>query len=101
MLFVERNFTIHIIAAFTAIAFCLFLNVSDIEFVIVLICIAMVIAFEIINSAIEKLCDIVEPNRSEKIKIIKDMSAAAVLIVAIASFVIGIIIFFPKLVARF
>ena len=98
MLFVERNFNVHIGAAFLAIAFCVFLQVSDIEFLIVIICIATVIAFENINSAIEKLCDLVHPGHSEKIKVIKDLSAAAVLVAALASFIIGIINFVPKLV---
>ena len=101
MLFAERNFTVHVITAFLAVALCVLLNVSDIEFAVVLICIAVVIAFEIINSAIEKLCDFVEPHHNEKIKIFKDMSAAAVLVVALAAFAIGVIIFMPKLILLF
>lgn len=101
MLFAERNFTIHIIAAFLAIAVCIFLNATDTELMIVIICIAVVTGFEVMNSAIEKLCDFVQPGYSKKIKTIKDMAAAAVLIVALAAFVIGIIIFVPKLVELF
>lgn len=98
MFFVERNFTIHIIAAFVAVVLCVFLNVSDIELLIVIICIGLVIGFEVMNSAIEKLCNFVSPEWNENIKIIKDMSAAAVLVVALLSFVIGIVIFVPKIV---
>lgn len=98
MLFVERNFTIHVVAAFLAIALSIFLQISDFELMIVIICIAGVVGFEIMNSAIEKLCDFVHPEHDEKIKVIKDISAAAVLVVALASFISGIIIFIPKLV---
>lgn len=101
MIFVERNFTIHIAAAFLTIAFCVFLQVSHLELITVIICIALVISTEIINSAIEKICDLVHPAQHEKIKVIKDIAAAAVLVTAIAAVVIGMIIFVPKLVLLF
>lgn len=66
MFFVERNFTIHILAALIAVALCFFLHVTNIEFVIVVLCIGAVIAFEVMNSAIEKLCDFAEPNQMKK-----------------------------------
>jgi diacylglycerol kinase len=53
------------------------------------------------NTAMEQLCNIVMPLQHPVIKIIKDMAAAAVLIVSIASAVIGIIIFSPKVLLLF
>ena len=52
---------------------------------------------EMLNSAIEKLCDVVEPNKHTQIKIVKDISAAAVLLASIFSVVVGIIILGPYL----
>lgn len=96
-MFTERNFIIHIVAAVAALLLCIVLQVTTIEFCIVIICIALVAGFEMMNTAIEKLANLVHPGYSEKIKIIKDISAAAVLLAAITSIVIGIIIFLPKL----
>ena len=101
LMFKEKNFTIHIGAAFTAIFLCIFLQVSTIEFLIVVVCIATVISAEIFNSAVEKLCDFVHPEEHEQIKVIKDIAAAAVLMVALASFIVGVVIFVPKLVDLF
>ena len=69
------------------------------EWIIVLICIAMVIGFEMLNTAIETLCNMVQEEYHPLIKIIKDVAAAAVLWVSIISVIIGLIIFLPKLIS--
>lgn len=79
----------------------IFFSISATEWVIILLCFAVVLGFEIINSAIEKLCDLVQPDFNLVIKKVKDMSASAVLLSAIISFIIGCIIFLPKVVALF
>ena len=48
------------------------------DFLLILVVTALVVFAEIVNSAIEALCDFVEERHNEKIKIIKDMAAAAV-----------------------
>lgn len=73
-----------------------FFNLCKVEWMLVILCIAGVISAELFNTAIEKLCDKVEPNYDKKIGLIKDISAGAVLITAIASFFVGLIIFLPK-----
>jgi diacylglycerol kinase (ATP) len=55
-----------------------FVHREWIDFLIVLVATAMVLTAEILNSAIEALCDFVEDRQNEKIKIIKDISAAGV-----------------------
>lgn len=72
-------------------------SISITEWMIILVCFAVVLSFEIINSAIEKLCDLVCPDFNLTIKKVKDMSASAVLLSAIITFVIGCIIFLPKI----
>ncbi len=49
-----------------------------VDFLVILLATAFVVFAEIINSAIEALCDFVEDRHNEKIKVIKDMAAAAV-----------------------
>ncbi len=94
----EQNFKIHIIAAILVIIAGIFFSIDKTEWMIIIIAISIVLSFELINSAIEYLSDFVSPDYNEKIKRIKDTSAAAVLISAIGAFVLGLVIFLPKLI---
>jgi len=94
----DRNGKIHLTITVAVIVASLALQVSAIEWMMVLLCVAMVIGLEMLNSALEKLCDLVEPNYHPTIKVIKDVSAAAVVLAAIISVVIGAIIFLPKII---
>ena len=93
----EKNFKIQFVIALFVTAAGFFFSLSPMEWIIILICFAVVLSFEIINSAIEKLCDLVCPTFNLTIKKVKDMSASAVLFSAIISFIIGCIIFLPKI----
>lgn len=97
----EQNFKIHVAASAGVIAFGFATTISSKEWIAVLICIMGVIALEMINTAIEKLCDKIHPGYDSQVKIIKDVSAGAVLIGAIISVCIGAIIFLPKLLIIF
>jgi len=71
------------------------------EWLAVLICMAGVLASELFNSSIEELADALHPNFSPGIKKTKDMAAAATLVFSFFSFLIGLIIFIPKLCLLF
>lgn len=96
----QWNFKFHLIAACVVIAFGFYFEVSKLEWCVLLLCCALVISLELINTAIELLCDFIEPNKNEKIRIIKDISAAGVLVSAIIAFVIGGIVFVPKVLEK-
>ena len=72
-------------------------SISPYQWLLVLFCIGLVISLEMINSAVEILCDMVTTDFHPKIKIIKDVAAGAVLVASIASLVIGLFIFIPAL----
>ncbi|MEY4126852.1 MAG: diacylglycerol kinase [Flavobacteriales bacterium] len=91
------NFKIQLVFALLALGACFVLKVTRGEWLIVILFIVLVLALETLNSAIELLCDMVSPETHPQIKLIKDMSAAAVLIAAILSIIAGAIIFIPKL----
>ena len=57
----------------------------------------LVISGELFNTAIETVVDMVSPNINEKAKLAKDISAAGVLVLAISAFIIGLLIFIPKI----
>lgn len=92
----ERHAPIHIIMSILAVVFGLILNLKTWEWLAILLCIAMVISLEIINSSIERLTDIVSPQFSESAGIVKDLGAAAVLISSCFAAIVGLIIFVPK-----
>lgn len=93
----EQNFRIHLVCFSLVILAGVYLKVGKTDWVLLLICSAMVMASEVFNTAIEKMADEVNPSYSEKIRIIKDLSAAAVVISAIFAAVSGLIIFYPYL----
>jgi undecaprenol kinase/diacylglycerol kinase (ATP) len=92
----QVNFRIHLVCAAVAIVLGAIVGLSRVEWCVILFCCGLVISLELLNTALEKLCDVVEPNKNEKIRVVKDMSAAAVLFAAITALVIGLIIFIPK-----
>lgn len=92
----EHNVWIHSFATLCTVTTGIILNLSALEWVAIIFAIVLVIAGETFNSAIEKLCDVVQPNRDERIGKIKDMSAGAVLLCAIAAVAVGLLIFVPK-----
>ncbi len=93
----EPNIRIHIIAAIAAIICGWYLDINKNEWLVLILCIGIVFTTEIINTAVENLCDYISPAYHHKIKIIKDLAAAAVLISALMSAVIAGCIFVPKL----
>lgn len=97
----ERNFRLHIVSMSTAIMASWFLNISAIEWCIILICIGAVIALEIVNTAIEHLVNFISPEHHETAGKIKDLAAAAVLVFSIVAFIIAIIIFYPHVYSLF
>lgn len=93
----EHNARIHLAAAIVAIVLGVLFKISVNEWLAVLIVIAMVFALEIVNSAIERMCDHVTPEQNDSIKKIKDLAAVAVFVAAIFAGLVGLIIFLPKL----
>lgn len=97
----ERNLRLHVIVAILVTIISFVLRISITEWLIILIFFAIVIALELINTAIEKLSDVVQPERDDRIRIIKDISAGAVLWAAIIAIIAGFLIFIPKILLLF
>ncbi|KGP90501.1 diacylglycerol kinase [Pontibacillus chungwhensis BH030062] len=93
----ERNFRIHLsVSAIVVLAGLLF-DLAAWEWVAVTTIMAMVIILEMINSVIERIMDFLSPEHHPLVGEIKDISAGAVLVAALASVIIACIIFLPKL----
>ncbi|MDR2928968.1 MAG: diacylglycerol kinase family protein [Cytophagaceae bacterium] len=95
----EHNARIHLVTTVCAVIAGFWFNISSLEWIVIIFAIGFVISFEIVNSSIEQLADFVSPERREKIKSVKDLAAAAVLVAAITAACIGLVIFIPKIIA--
>lgn len=93
----ERNIKIHICAMILVIILGVILKISKIEWIICIILFGLVISAELFNTAIETTVDIAMPEKDPRAKKAKDVSASAVLVLAIAAAIIGLMIFIPKL----
>ena len=93
----EHNARIHLIASTIVIIAGFYVGLNAYEWIAIIFSIGLVITVEIINTAIESIADFICPEKNEKIKNIKDLAAAAVLISAIIAVCIGLIVFLPKL----
>ncbi len=95
----EHNARIHLFATVFVIVAGFIFDISIDEWIAVVFAIGLVIAMEIVNSAIEGITDFVSPDFHEKIKIIKDLAASAVLVSAITATIVGLIVFVPHIIA--
>ena len=91
------NLKIHLIVSVVVISLGFFFKIRRLEWVALLIMISLVISLELINSAMENMVDLVTKERNSMAGKIKDIAAAAVLVVAVISVVVGILIFAPHL----
>lgn len=91
----ERNFQIEVFALMINLFMIVFLKLNQIDAVLILICCFAVLSAEILNTAIEKICDIIQPQYDVRIKFIKDISAGAVLILTILAVFVGLLVY-PK-----
>ncbi|MDY3023854.1 diacylglycerol kinase family protein [Streptococcus hyovaginalis] len=94
----ERNMRKHMISALLAIIAGLVFQISALEWLFLLLSIFLVIAFEIINSAIENVVDLASDYHFSMLaKNAKDMAAGAVLVISVYALITGLIIFVPKM----
>ena len=94
----QHNFQIHIVLAIIAVLLGFLLKITEAEWISIIIVIGMVLAAEIFNTSIEELVNLASPEINKKAGVIKDMAAAAVLILSLAALITGIIIFLPKII---
>ncbi len=95
----ERNMRIHLTAVVYVTALGALAELDGPRWAAVLLCFGAVIAGELMNTALEDLCDAVCPEKNSKIGAAKDAAAGAVLVLAIASVGVAIAIFAPWLLS--
>ena len=96
----ERNTRIHLVIAIAAIALGLWLGLGTTEWAVIALTIGLVLTCEMINTVTETLVDLVSPDYHPLAKVIKDLTAGAVLVTAITAVVVGLLILGPPLWVR-
>ena len=93
----EQNLSFHLITTIIVIGAGVLFDITRMEWMIIILCIGMVVTAELFNTAIERLVDLVSPERHPIAGQVKDIAAGAVLVCAVAAAIIGGIIFIPYL----
>ena len=94
----QANIKKQLVIAVLVMVLSLFFDLTTAEFLCLVFSVMLVIIVEMVNTAIERTVDLVTKDYYELAKNAKDVAAGAVLIASMFSFVIGLIIFFPKIV---
>jgi diacylglycerol kinase len=94
----EQNFRVHVIAGLVAVFAGFYFNIFLWQWCLIILMIASVMILELLNTAFERLVDMFKPRLHEYAGEIKDMMSAMVLIAALASLIIGLIIFIPHII---
>lgn len=92
----ERNFKIHLLMAIIVVIMGFLTKISLFEWYIIIILISGMLALELVNTATERIVDLVTKEFHPLAKQAKDTAAGAVLVFAMASAIIGVLIFIPK-----
>lgn len=95
----EPNFKIHLLATLVVVGGGFYFSLSAVEWGLILLVCGMVLVAEIFNTAIEYLTDLVAPDYHPLAKKTKDCAAAAVLVAAFFSVLVGLVVFLPKVFA--
>jgi len=97
----EKNLKIHTVLGFAALALGYILSFTPFEYAIVSIVVSLVIASELLNSALERFSDIVKPRVSGYVERVKDIMAACVLVLSVNAIFVGLLLYLPKIIKFF
>jgi len=96
----QRNAWIHTVASFLVLVLAFWLRLPARDWAVLMLAIALVWIAEFLNTALEAVVDLASPRHNHLAKVGKDVGAAAVLIAAGSSIIIGILILGPPLWSR-
>lgn len=94
----ERNFRIEVLVGLLVVSMMFAFNIEYHEKLVLIFVVFWVLALELVNTAIERTVDILEPKIHPRAGVIKDTMAAAVLLSAAGALFIGYVIFVPYIV---
>ncbi|MBD3281179.1 diacylglycerol kinase family protein [Candidatus Uhrbacteria bacterium] len=93
----ERSFRYQLAGALIVLILIFILPLERWEIALLILCIGAVLVLELLNSIVERFVDIVKPRVHDYARMVKDLSAGAVLVMAATAFILALIIFWPHL----
>jgi diacylglycerol kinase len=93
----EHNSRIHLVIALVVIMAGFLCKITNYEWLAILLSLGLVISLEIVNTALEKIADFISPEYDLRIKVIKDLAAAGVMVGAFAAVGVGLVVFGPRI----
>lgn len=93
MLKSERNFQLEVFALIINLFLIVYFKLNSTDVALILVVCFLVLIAETINTAIEKICDFVEPNFNKKIGLIKDIAAGSVILATLLSIIVGVLVY--------
>jgi diacylglycerol kinase len=90
----ERNFKIQVVCGISILLLGVQAKLSKTEWCILLLTIGLVLSMELVNTCIEKIMDLVHPDYSEKVKVIKDIAAGVVTLSSVIAIAVGVLLFY-------
>jgi undecaprenol kinase len=97
----ERNMSIHLISSIVVFLFSIYFSITKMEWIVILFAIGGMFSLELINTAIERVVDLVTKEYHPLAKQAKDIAAGAVFLYAVLSVIVGNIIFIPYIFKLF
>ncbi len=93
----ERNMRVHVFIASLVVSLCVVVGVDRVDFFMVILAVSGVLCAELLNTLVESLVDLMEPEYNLIAKRVKDIAAGGVLLTAFLSVAVGILVFYPVL----
>ena len=97
----EQNLQIQTISAIIAVVLGWLFRISQQDWLALILAVGLVLILEIVNSAVERVTDVLKPRINTYVKEIKDIMAAAVMLASITALAVGLVIFIPRIFALF
>lgn len=91
----EQNLRLQTAASLIAVALAAYFRLNRAEWTALILVIGLVLVAEIVNSAVERITDVLKPRINSYVKEIKDIMAAAVLLASLTAIAAGVFIFWP------
>jgi len=95
----QRHFRAQLIIAAGALLFAAWAGIPAVELAVLAITVGMVLAAELLNTAVEMLTDLLHPDHGPAAAAVKDVSAAAVLTAAVCALAVGVLVLWPRITA--
>lgn len=91
----ERNFQVEVVIALLVLLLMVWLPLTSSDQLVLILAIVLVLALELVNTAVERVMDILKPRVHPYARVVKDVMAGAVFVVSFGAFILGLVIFLP------